>query len=101
MGRRCCGAFVSSRSRMLIKPRCRKRRNCSMASRRALVLAGALVAAVCGCRSVRNVRVDPGQPQELTAYEAQKARADGLALYNQQPRELAVVEHGARLLEQA
>jgi tetratricopeptide (TPR) repeat protein len=72
-----------------------------MASRRAVLLAGALVVALCGCRSIRNVRVDPMQPQVLTADEAQKARLDGLALYNQQPREVARVANAARLLEQA
>ena len=71
-----------------------------MASRRAVVLVGALVVAVCGCRSIRHVRVAPTQTQMLTADEARKLRVEGLALYNQQPRELAAVEHGARWLEQ-
>ena len=72
-----------------------------MASRRAVALVGALIVAVCGCRSIRNVRVNPGQPQVLTADEAQKLRVEGLALYNQQPRELAPIENGACWLEQA
>lgn len=72
-----------------------------MASRRAVALVGALVVVVCGCRSIRNVRVDPRQPVVLTADEAQKLRVEGLALYNQQPRELSPMENGARWLEQA
>jgi tetratricopeptide (TPR) repeat protein len=72
-----------------------------MANRPALLLLGALIAAVCGCRAVRNVRVDPQQPLALTTEEAQKARVDGLALYGEQPRGLVPVSNAARLLEQA
>jgi tetratricopeptide (TPR) repeat protein len=72
-----------------------------MASERAVLLAGVLIVALCGCRSIRNVRVNPGQPQVLTADDAQKLRVDGLELYNEQPREVAAVERGAHWLEQA
>jgi tetratricopeptide (TPR) repeat protein len=72
-----------------------------MASRRALLL-GVLVAAACGCRAVRNVHTaDSQQPLAVTTEEAQKLRADGLALYGQQPRGLAPVTRAARMLEQA
>jgi tetratricopeptide (TPR) repeat protein len=72
-----------------------------MANRRMLPLLGVLVLAVCGCRSVRNVRVEPNQQELLTADEAREAYVEGLALYNQQPRALAPVTNAARLLEQA
>jgi tetratricopeptide (TPR) repeat protein len=72
-----------------------------MANRRVLPLLGALVVAACGCRSVRNVRVEAKQPESLTVDEVRKAYAEGLALYNQQPRALAPVTNAARLLEQA
>ncbi|HXI85470.1 MAG TPA: TRAP transporter TatT component family protein [Verrucomicrobiae bacterium] len=73
-----------------------------MASRRAVLLLGALIVAACGCSSVGNVHTtDSQQPLALTTEEAQKAHTDGLALYNQQPRGLASVSTAARLLEQA
>jgi tetratricopeptide (TPR) repeat protein len=62
---------------------------------------GAWVVAVCGCRSIHNVRVGPDQSQTLTTDEAQKLHEEGEALYNQQPRSLASVTNAARLLEQA
>ena len=72
-----------------------------MGSRGAVVLVGALVVVACGCRSIRNVRVDPGQSQELTAEDAQKLRVEGLLQYNRQPRTVATVTESARQLEQA
>ena len=72
-----------------------------MGSRGVLVLLGVVVAVTCGCRSIRNVRVAPGQSQELTADEAQKLRVEGLALYDQQPRTLETVTDAAGRLEQA
>ncbi|MGA2604366.1 MAG: TRAP transporter TatT component family protein [Verrucomicrobiia bacterium] len=72
-----------------------------MASRRAILLAGAWVIAVCGCRSIDNVRVRPNQPQALTADEAQKLRQEAESLCNQQPRSLASVTSAAELFEQA
>jgi tetratricopeptide (TPR) repeat protein len=72
-----------------------------MGSRGAVLLLGAAIAAACGCESIRNVRVDPGQTQELPAEEAQKLREEGLSLYNQQPRALAPVANAVRQLEQA
>src|ERR1035437_818441 len=101
MGRKFCRAFASSRSLTSIRAGFRRRRNCFMANRRALLLLGVLIAAACGCRAVRNVRVDPRQPLALTTEEAQKVRADGLVLYDQQPRGLVPVTNAARLLEQA
>src|ERR1700693_4485993 len=101
MGKKFCRAFASSRSSRSTRTGFRRRRNYSMANRRALLLLGVLVAATCGCRAVRNVRVDSQQPLALTADEAQKLRVDGLALYGQQPRGLVSVTNAARLLEQA
>ena len=72
-----------------------------MGSRGVVVLVGALVVVACGCRSIRNVRVDPRQSQELTAEDAQKLRVEGMALYDQQPRTLEVVTDAAHRLEQA
>lgn len=72
-----------------------------MANRRVLLLIGAMVAATCGCRAVRNVRVDAGHPLATTSEEAQKLRVDGLALYAQQPRKLGSVTRAAEQLEQA
>lgn len=71
-----------------------------MASKRAVLVLSALVAAACGCRSIDKVHVAPGQAQESTPDEAQKMREEGLALYNQQPRALRPVTNAARLLEQ-
>jgi tetratricopeptide (TPR) repeat protein len=72
-----------------------------MASRWTLFLVGAWLIAVCGCRSIHNVRIGPAQSQTLTADEAQKLREAGEALYNQQPRGLASMTKAANLLEQA
>jgi len=72
-----------------------------MASKRAVLLLGAFVALVCGCRSINKVHIASDRAQELTPEEAQKARDEGLALYNQQPRTLALVTRAARLLEQS
>jgi tetratricopeptide (TPR) repeat protein len=72
-----------------------------MASRRAVLLAGAWVVAVCGCRSIHNVRVGSDQTQGLTVTEAQKLRQEAESLYNQQPRSLASVTSAAELFEQA
>lgn len=73
-----------------------------MASRRGLLLLGALIAATCGCRAVRNVHTaDFRQPLVVTTEEAQKLHTNGLALYGQQPRGLPTVTDAARMLEQA
>ena len=72
-----------------------------MASNRATILLGALLIAACGCKSVRNVRVEPKQPLALTADEAARAREEGLALWTEQPRDLARVTEAAHRLEQA
>ena len=72
-----------------------------MGSRGVALLLGAFVVVACGCRSIKNVRGDAGQSQELTADDPQKMREKGLALYNQQPRTVGTVTDAARLLEQA
>jgi tetratricopeptide (TPR) repeat protein len=73
-----------------------------MANRPTLVLLGALIAATCGCSSVRNIQTkDSQQPLTVTTEEAQKLRVDGLALFGQQPRALVPVTNAARMLEQA
>jgi hypothetical protein len=61
-----------------------------------------MIAATCGCSSVGNVHTaDSQQPPAVTTEEAQKLRADGLALYGQQPRVLVPVINAARMLEQS
>ena len=72
-----------------------------MAGRAVALLAGAWVVAVCGCRSIGNVRVGSDQAQILTLAEAQKARQEAELLYNQQPRSQASVTRAAGLFEQA
>jgi tetratricopeptide (TPR) repeat protein len=72
-----------------------------MASKRAVLLMGALIVAVCGCRSINKVHIDARQPQELAPEEAQRQLEEGVALYDQQPRSVATVTSAARLLEQA
>ena len=73
-----------------------------MANRPALLLLAVVVAATCGCSSVGNVHTtDSQQPLAVTTEEAQKLRADGLALYGQQPRGLVPVTNAARMLERA
>jgi tetratricopeptide (TPR) repeat protein len=67
-----------------------------------LLLLGALLTAACGCSSGGNVRTaDSQQPAVVTTEEAQKLRADGLALYGQQPRGLPTITKSAQQLEQA
>jgi tetratricopeptide (TPR) repeat protein len=54
-----------------------------------------------GCKSIRGVRVQTDQPLALTAAEADKLRAEGAALYGEQPRTAPRVAKAAQLLEQA
>lgn len=61
----------------------------------------AVLLVACGCKSVRGVRVERKQPLALTAEEAGNARREGLALWAEQPRDLARVTNAARMLEQA
>jgi tetratricopeptide (TPR) repeat protein len=61
----------------------------------------ALVLALAGCKGIRGVRVEPARPLALTAAEAEKLRADGLALYAEQPRNLVRVTRAAQNLEPA
>jgi tetratricopeptide (TPR) repeat protein len=73
-----------------------------MANSRALLLLGVLFAVACGCSSVGNVHTaDSQQPPVVTTEEAQKLRANGLALYGQQPRGLPTITKSAHQLEQA
>jgi tetratricopeptide (TPR) repeat protein len=60
----------------------------------------ALIAAI-GCKSIQNVRIRPTTPASRTAAEGERLRAEGLALYNEQPRTLVRVTKAAVALEQA
>src|ERR1700722_6071923 len=102
MDKRFYRAFASSRSPTLTMTGSRRRRNCSMANRRGPLLLGVLITVACGCASVGNVHTaDSQQPAAVTTEEAQKLRADGLALYDQQPRGLTTITSAAHQLEQA
>jgi tetratricopeptide (TPR) repeat protein len=69
--------------------------------RLAAIWLGCALVLLCGCQSIRSVRVEPKQPLALAADEAAKARSEGLALWAEQPRNLARVTDAARRLEQA
>ena len=56
---------------------------------------------MCGCKSIRGVRVEPKQPLALTAEEAERLQKDGIALWTEQPRDVARVTDAAHRLEQA
>jgi tetratricopeptide (TPR) repeat protein len=56
---------------------------------------------VCGCRSVDNVRVKADHSLALTVPEADQLRAEGQALYAEQPRTVSRIAKAARKLEQA
>ncbi len=56
---------------------------------------------VCGCKTIRTVRIEPGKPLALTKAEAETLRSEGLVLYAEQPRSLVSVTNAARKLEQA
>ncbi len=70
-----------------------------MASRPAIIALVAL--ALCGCKSIRSVRMTPDRPLALTAEEAGKLRDEGWKLYAEQPRTLIRVTRAAQLLDQA
>src|SRR2546426_8314005 len=72
-----------------------------MANNRILRIACIALVALCSCKGIRGVRVNPARPLVLTAGEAQAANAEGLTLYNQQPRNLVRVTRAAQQLEQA
>jgi tetratricopeptide (TPR) repeat protein len=72
-----------------------------MGSRAVALLAGAWVAAVCGCRSIGSVRAGSDEAQPVSVAEAQSMRQEAELLYNQQPRSLATVTRAAGLFEQA
>jgi hypothetical protein len=70
-----------------------------LANNRRLLLVALL--ALTGCKGIRGVHVDSSQPLALTPADAEKLRADGLALYAEQPRTLVRVTHAAQDLEAA
>jgi len=72
-----------------------------MGGKGVVLLMGALIVAVCGCRSIDKVHINARQSQELAPEDAQKELAEGLTLYNQQPRSVETVTTAAHLLEQA
>ena len=72
-----------------------------MRSRRLLALCMVPLIAGFGCRSVRGLKDKSNQPLTLTSEEAEGLRAEGVALYLEQPRTLVSVTLAARKLEQA
>src|ERR1041384_5778481 len=78
-----------------------KLRRYSMASSRLLRVACLILAVLCACKGIRDVRVNPARPLVLTADEAQAAIVEGWKLYNLQPRSLLRVTKAAQQLEQA
>jgi len=85
----------------------RKLRRLTRRSRMRLVgargsqLVGLVLVALCACKTVQKVKVEPSKPLALTSAEAEKLRTEGLALYAQQPRTLVRVTNAAQQLEQA
>jgi tetratricopeptide (TPR) repeat protein len=69
-----------------------------MRSKRVLLLT---LVTLAGCKGIRGVHVEPARPLALTPAEAEQARADGMKLYDEQPRTLVRVTHAAQQLEQA
>ena len=72
-----------------------------MQSRQLLALCVLPVIAAFGCRSVRGLKDDSHQLLSLTPREAEQLRAEGMALYVEQPRTLMRVTLAAQKLEQA
>ena len=72
-----------------------------MRSRRLLTLCVLLLVAATGCRSVTGLKDKSREPLTLTIPEAESLRAEGLALYMEQPRTLVRVTLAARKLELA
>ena len=71
-----------------------------MAGKRFLSVACVGLVALCGCKGIRGVRLEPSQPLALTADEARTLRAEGLQLFGEQPRNLVRVTRAALVLEQ-
>jgi tetratricopeptide (TPR) repeat protein len=69
-----------------------------MRSKRVLLLA---LLALAGCKGIRGVKVDSSKPLAFAPAEAEQLRADGLKLYDKQPRNLIRVTHAAQDLETA
>ena len=60
-----------------------------------------ILIALCGCRGIGGVRVEPRQPLALTPEEAAKFLEEGRTLFAMQPRTLERVTRAAQLLEQS
>jgi tetratricopeptide (TPR) repeat protein len=57
--------------------------------------------ALAGCKSIRSVRVESPRPLALTPAEAERMRAEGMRLFDEQPRTVERVRRAARQLEDA
>lgn len=62
-------------------------------------LLGVTLVTMTGCKGIRGVHVKADRPLALTAAEAGRFQIEGLALYNEQPRNLVRVTKAAQLLE--
>ena len=60
-----------------------------------------ILIALCGCRGIGGVKVEPRQPLALTPQETAKFLEEGRELFAEQPRTLERVTRAAQLLEQA
>ena len=74
-----------------------RRRLCTMGNRVWLALVAVL--ALTGCKGIRGVRVDAGQPLILTPAEAHRLQTEGAKLYTEQPRTVERVARAAQMLE--
>src|SRR5437870_8376990 len=94
-------AFALNRSWTWIRRDSTRLGPCSMAGKRFLSVVCIGLVALCGCKAIRGVRLEPSQSLALTADEAQALRAEGLQLFGEQPRNLVRVTRAALVLEQA
>jgi tetratricopeptide (TPR) repeat protein len=60
-----------------------------------------ILVALCGCKGIGGVKVEPLQPLALTPEEAAKFLEEGRAMFAEQPRTLEQVTRAAQLLEQS
>jgi tetratricopeptide (TPR) repeat protein len=60
-----------------------------------------ILIALCGCKGIGSVKMEPRQPLALTPQEAAKFLEEGRALFAAQPRTLERVTRAAQLLEQS
>jgi len=67
----------------------------------ALFVALSLFLSLCGCKSIPQAHVEPTPPLALTTSEAERARREGMTLWEQQPHNLARATEAAHRLEQA